>query len=107
MVHFFIDFILIDLSFDLYLYVIRVSMETTDPTSGNLRVSERNNGDVAEFHDSVSASQSETKSGDARDVSIGDKSNARGASTTNTLPRNSHARDASASERSPRNSNRI
>ena len=47
---FFINVIPIGLSFDIYISVVRVSVETTDPTSGNLRVSERNNGVVANFH---------------------------------------------------------
>ena len=45
-VHLFIYFFLIELSFDLYLSVVRVSTETTDPTSRNLGGLERNNGDV-------------------------------------------------------------
>ena len=84
-----------------------MSTETNNPTIGNLRAAERKNRDVFEFHESVSARRSEMKSGDARNVSIGDESNARGASKTDTSPINSHARNASASDRSPRNSKRL
>ena len=93
MVHFFIAFVLVELSFDLYLSVVRVSMETTYPTSRNLRGLERDNGDVAEFHEYSRSRRSETKSGDARYVSIEDESNACDASTANASPRDSHARN--------------
>ena len=82
-------------------------METTNRTSGNMRGSERNNGDITEFHESARSRQSETKSGDARDASIEDKSNVHDASTTDASPRHSHARDASTSETIPRRTKRI
>ena len=82
-------------------------METTDPTSGNLRGLERNSRDVSEFHESASARHSETKSGDACDTLIEDVSNARDVSTTNDPPRNSHSHDVSASEKIPRRSKRL
>ena len=82
-------------------------METTDPTSGNLRGLERKKDDVSDFHESDSARRSETKSSDARDVSIEDESNAHDASTTHASPSDSHARYASASDTRPRRSKRL
>ena len=67
-----------------------------------MRISERNNGDVAKFHESASARRSETISGKYLDAFTEGESNARGVSTTNASPINSHARDVSASERGPR-----
>ena len=92
MVYFFI--FLIEISFDLYVYVVRVSTETTKPTVRNLRGSERNNGDITKFHKYASTRHSETKIGDARDASIEDKYNAQNASTTDASPRDYHAHDA-------------
>ena len=66
-------------------------MKTTKPTSGNLRVSEINNGDVGNFHEYASARHSEMKSGDTPDPSIEDESNAHDASTTNVSPRDYRA----------------
>ena len=107
MVHLFIDLVLMDLSLDLYLSIGRVSMKKTDPTSRNLRRSERNNGDITKFHESASTSHSETDIGNSRDAYIKDEHNARDASTTDAPPRYYHAYDASVSETIPRRSKRL
>ena len=70
MVHFFIALVIIELSFDLYLSVVRVIMETTDPANGIFSFSEKNKGGVAEFHVSDSSRRSETKSNDAHNASV-------------------------------------
>ena len=55
-----------------------MSVKTTDPTSRKLSGLERNNGDVSEFHESVSARRSDTKIVDAQNESIEDTSNVLG-----------------------------
>ena len=107
MVHFFVSFVLIYLSFDLYLSVVNVSMETADPNSGNLRGSDRHHRDVAKFHDYASVRRSEKKRGGNRYASIEDESNMRNVSTTDAPPINSCARDTSDSETITRQSKRL
>ena len=104
-VHLIIALVIIYLSFDLYLYVARVSMEITDHTNGNSSFSERNKGDVAKFHEPArKPMRSETKSDDDNDGTIEDELNICNAPTTDASPNNFHGRDVSANETSPRRS---
>ena len=74
MVHFIIAIVIIDLSFDLYISVARVSMEITDHTNGNSSFLERKKRDISNFHEPArEPRRSETKRNDDRNGPIEDE----------------------------------